>query len=176
MNTDSFFEHESLSQCFWHTDRKRMNTDFFLWTRISRMSRMFLAHGWIYHAEDYILTSEFRRIVIRMERLLPFGQWVYDKSRDSCDSSDSCSKKNPSAFYPCAKWYPFKFCGWIIQWSGGKICVHLCHLWETKIIIRGGRNDLSVGKNITNPLYLPLKRGGLVCPYLESPLECLVDV
>ena len=38
-----------------------------------------------------------------MERLLPFGQWVYDKSRDSCDSSDSCSKKNPSAFYPCAK-------------------------------------------------------------------------
>ena len=49
----------------------------------------------------------------------------------------SCSKKNPSAFYPCAKWYPFKFCGWIIQWSGGKICVHLCDLWETKIIIRG---------------------------------------
>ena len=42
---------------------------------------MFLAHGWIYHAEDYILTSEFRRIVIRMERLLPLGQWVYDKSR-----------------------------------------------------------------------------------------------
>ena len=49
---------------------------------------MFLTHGWIYHAEDYILTSGFRRIVIRMERLLPLGQWVYDKSRDSCDSSD----------------------------------------------------------------------------------------
>ena len=94
-----------------------------------------------------------------MERLLPFGQWVYDKSRDSCDSSDSCSKKNPSAFYPCAKWYPFKFRGWIIQWSGGKICVHLCDLWETKIIIcgGGGRNDLSVWKDITDPLYLPLK-------------------
>ena len=29
---------------------------------------------------------------------------------------------------------------------------------------------------ITDPLYLPLKRGGLVCPLLESPLECLVDV
>ena len=26
-----------------------------------------------------------------------------------------------------------------------------------KIIIRGGRNDLSVGKDITDPLYLPLK-------------------
>ena len=23
-----------------------------------------------------------------------------------------------------------------IQWSGWKICVHLCDLWETKIIIR----------------------------------------
>ena len=34
------------------------------------------------------------------------------------------------------------------------------HLW--------GRNDLSVGKDITDPLYLPLKRGGLVCPHLES--------
>ena len=45
-------------ECFWHTD----------------------GHGF-YHAEDYILTSEFRRIVIRMERLLPFGLWVYDKSR-----------------------------------------------------------------------------------------------
>ena len=56
------------------------------------------------------------------------------------------------------------------------ICVHLCDLWETKIIIRGGRNDLSVGKDITDPLYLPLKRGGPVCPLLESPLECLVDV
>ena len=56
---------------------------------------------------------------------------------------------------------------------------NLCKSVESvgdKIIIRGGRNDLSVGKNITNPLYLPLKRGGLVCPYLESPLECLVDV
>ena len=59
--------------------------------------------------------------------------------------------------YPCAKWYPFKFRRWIIQWSGGKICVNLCDLWETKIIIRGGRNDLSVGKDITDPLYLPLK-------------------
>ena len=29
---------------------------------------------------------------------------------------------------------------------------------------------------ITDPLYLHLKWGGLVCPYLESPLECLVDV
>ena len=67
----------------------------------------------------------------------------------------SCSKKNPSVFYPCAKWYPFKFRGWIIQWSGGKICVHLCHLWETKIIIRGGRNDLSVGKDITDPSISP---------------------
>ena len=45
-----------------------------------------------------------------------------------------------------------------------------------KIIIRGGRNDLSVGKNITDPLYLPLKRGGLVCPYLECPLEVLLIV
>ena len=30
--------------------------------------------------------------------------------------------------------------------------------------------------DITDPLYLPLKRGGPVCPLLESPLECLVDV
>ena len=58
-----------------------------------------------------------------------------------------------------------------------------------KIIIRGGRNDLSVGKDITDPLYLPLKirlserrrslfvlpserilskAGGLVCPLLDS--------
>ena len=29
---------------------------------------------------------------------------------------------------------------------------------------------------ITDPLYLPLKWGGPVCPLLESPLECLVDV
>ena len=42
---------------------------------------MFLAHGKIYHTEDYILTSGFRRIVSRMERLLPLGQWGYDKSR-----------------------------------------------------------------------------------------------
>ena len=33
-----------------------------------------------------------------------------------------------------------------------------------------------MGKDITDPLYLPLKRGGPVCPLLESPLECLVDV
>ena len=33
--------------------------------------RMFLAHGWIYHAEDYILTSEFRRIVIRWKDYFP---------------------------------------------------------------------------------------------------------
>ena len=52
----------------------------------------------------------------------------------------------------------------------------ICNLWETKIIICGGRNDSSVGKDITDPLYLPLKRGGPVCPLLESPLECLVDV
>ena len=57
---DFFFEHEFLEchECFWHTD----------------------GHGF-YHAEDYILTSGFRRIVSRMERLLPFGQWVFDKSR-----------------------------------------------------------------------------------------------
>ena len=97
-----------------------------------------------------------------MERLLPFGQWVYDKSRDSCDSSDSCSKKNPSAFYPCAKWYPFKFRGWIIQWSGRK---NLCssvrsvgdknnHPWGKKWFIRGEgyyRPPLSPPKN-------PIKR------------------
>ena len=29
---------------------------------------------------------------------------------------------------------------------------------------------------ITDPLYLPLKRGGLVCPYLECPLEVLLIV
>ena len=42
----------------------------------------------------------------------------------------------------------------IIQWSGGKICVYLCHLWDTKIIIRGEgyyRPPLSPPKN-------PIKR------------------
>ena len=29
---------------------------------------------------------------------------------------------------------------------------------------------------ITDPLYLPLKRGGLVCPLLECPLEVLLIV
>ena len=30
--------------------------------------------------------------------------------------------------------------------------------------------------DITDPLYLPLKWGGPVCPLLESPVKCLVDV
>ena len=34
-----------------------------------------------------------------------------------------------------------------------------------------GRNNLSVGE-VTDPLYLPLKRGGPVCP----PLECPYDI
>ena len=52
MNTDFFFEHESLEY------------------------RMFWAHGWtrIYRADGIIQWSGGKR-------LLPFGQWVFDKSR-----------------------------------------------------------------------------------------------
>ena len=35
---------------------------------------MFLAHGWIYRADGIIQWSGGKR-------LLPFGQWVFDKSR-----------------------------------------------------------------------------------------------
>ena len=39
---------------------------------------------------------------------------------------------------------------------------------------RGVRNDeVFIVLDITDPLYLPLKRGGLVCPPLKSPVNAL---
>ena len=70
-------------------------------------------------------------------------------------------------------------CGWNNPMSGWKkICVHLRDLWENKKISVWEKKIIRWGE-ITDPLYLPLKRGEQVCPLLESllcvvcpPLEC----
>ena len=94
---DCFFEHEFLSniECFWHTDRiLSLNTNSSNSTNVFGI-RIDLPCGGLYIKigiqtdceQDGKITSlrsvGLRQIsrFVRFERLLPFGQWVFDKSR-----------------------------------------------------------------------------------------------
>ena len=66
------------------------------WTRIARISRIFLAHGWTRMDTDFY----------HAEELTQWSGWRY-----SCDSWNSCSKK--IRVLSVIRLIPFKFRGWI---------------------------------------------------------------
>ena len=142
----------------------RMDTDLpcgwvCLGTQMDTLNEYLLAHGWtrIYRADGGSWT--------RIERIKRIFFWHTDRKLNEicvgeitdplhlplkrggpvCPPLECPMVSNGldgrSVFicvHPCAKIYPFIFCGWMNPMVRRKICVHLCNLWETKLIIRVG--------------------------------------